>query len=266
MRAIAMDSIKTVVPYEGMWIPRDFSNGRYSQGCSPFSLRNDRGAPVGSIHMKKAFAVFVLLAAFVFMAPSLMTKPQGSIDVVIQVGAPTAHIPLAAAHTQPSGEYSVVGSPTIGPAFIDKILAHYRSPAAGKGQVLSADGVKYGIDPVYALAFFMHESSFGTTGEAQATLSLGNERCIADRPCIDQGRGGYARMRSWEDGFDHWYRLILYGYVQGQITIPLVGHPCQTVEQIIPVYAPSRDHNDEVAYIQAVEHAVDVWHSGEVQV
>ena len=27
-------------------------------------------------------------------------------------------------------------------------------------------GVKYGIDPVFALAFFMHESLFGTTGEA----------------------------------------------------------------------------------------------------
>lgn len=216
--------------------------------------------------MKKAFAVFVLLAAFVFMAPSLMTKPQGSIDVVIQVGAPTTHIPLAASSPQPSGEYSVVGPPTISPAFIDKVLAYYHSPAAGKGLVLSADGVKYGIDPVYALAFFMHESSFGTTGEAQATLSLGNERCIADRPCIDQDRGGYAQMRSWEDSFDHWYRLILYGYVQGQITIPLVGHPCATVEQIIPVYAPSRDHNDEAAYIQAVEHAVDIWRSGEVQV
>ncbi len=51
-------------------------------------------------------------------------------------------------------------------------------------------GVKYGIDPIYALAFFQHESDFGTTDEARKTLSLGNERCIPDRPCVDPLLGG----------------------------------------------------------------------------
>lgn len=96
------------------------------------------------------------------------------------------------------------------------------------------------------------------------TLSPGNERCIPDRPCIDQDRGGYAQMESWADGFDHWYRLIRYGYVQGQVTIPIVGHDCTTVAEIVPVYAPSSDGNDEAAYIGAVEHAVDVWRQGQV--
>src|SRR5579859_6595526 len=88
--------------------------------------------------------------------------------------------------------YSVAGSPTVSAAFINWVLAAYHSPAAGKGQALYDLGVKYGIDPVYALAFFWHESGFGTTGEATVTRSLGNERCIQDRPCIDRNRGGYA--------------------------------------------------------------------------
>jgi hypothetical protein len=97
----------------------------------------------------------------------------------------------------------VLGSPTISAAFINRVLAAYHSPAAGLGQVLYDDGVQSGIDPVYALAFFLHESAFGTTGEARKTLALGNERCIPDRPCVDLDRGGYAQMQSWEDGFAH---------------------------------------------------------------
>jgi hypothetical protein len=162
--------------------------------------------------------------------------------------------------------YSVLGSPTISAAFIDQVLVAYHSPAAGQGQALYDLGVKYGIDPVYALAFFWHESGFGTAGEARVTRSLGNERCLADRPCIDRDRGGYALMQSWEDGFDHWYQLILYGYVRGQVTVPLVGHDCATVDQIVPVYAPSGDGNDEAAYIGAVKHAVNTWRHGQVWV
>ena len=75
-------------------------------------------------------------------------------------------------------------------------------------------GCSTGIDPVYALAFFLHESSFGTTGEARKTFALGNERCIPDRPCVDLDRGGYAQMQSWEDGFSHWYSLMLTLYIK----------------------------------------------------
>jgi hypothetical protein len=162
--------------------------------------------------------------------------------------------------------YAVVGPPTISAAFINQVLAAYHSPAAGKGQALYDLGVTYGIDPVYALAFFWHESGFGTAGEARVTRSLGNERCITDRPCIDQNRGGYALMQSWEDGFDHWYHLILYGYVRGAVTVPLVGHTCVTVDQIVPVYAPSGDGNDVAAYSAAVKHAVNTWRRGQVWV
>src|SRR5437588_2066310 len=120
-----------------------------------------------------------------------------------------------------TGGYSVLGSPTISASFIDGVLSAYHSPAAGLGSVIEAQGVRYGIDPVYALAFFWHESGFGTTGEATVTLSPGNERCIPDRPCIDQDRGGYAQMQSWADGFEHWYSLILTLYIRqwGRVTV-----------------------------------------------
>ena len=157
-----------------------------------------------------------------------------------------------------TGPYSVLGKPTITPDFINKVLAANHSPAAGKGQALYDLGVKYGIDPVYALAFFMHESSFGTAGEARVTMSLGNLRCISTRPCVDQDRGGYAQMQSWEDGFEVWYKLIRNYYVAQ------LGK--ETIYQIIPTYAPAADHNNELAYINSLKNAVDTWHSGQILV
>jgi hypothetical protein len=153
-----------------------------------------------------------------------------------------------------NGPYSVLGKPTISASFINQVLASFNSPAAGKGQALYDLGVKYGIDPVYALAFFMHESLFGTTGEARATLSLGNLRCIKTRPCIDQNIGGFAQMYSWEDGFEQWYKLIRNLYVAQWGLV--------TVDQIIPTYAPSSDHNNVAGYIAALKREIDTWHAG----
>ena len=153
-------------------------------------------------------------------------------------------------------------SPSISADFINLVLAAGHSPAAGTGEALYNLGVQYGIDPAYALAFFLHESSLGKTGVANATQSLGNIRCSNGYRCID----GFRAYQTWPDGYRDWYRLILYGYVQGQITIPLAGHKCTTVEQIIPVYAPASDHNDEAAYIAAIRHAVQTWRAGEVSI
>ncbi len=106
----------------------------------------------------------------------------------------------AASFSQDQGDpYSVLGVPTISPAFINSVLAAAHSPAVGKGQALYDDGVKYGIDPVFALAFFEHESSFGTTGIARYSLSLGNLRCIQGAVCRDN----FAWFPTWEAGFEH---------------------------------------------------------------
>jgi hypothetical protein len=179
----------------------------------------------------------------------------------IQVGGSSAgswqaNKPLPPKTTLPTqtGPYSVLGKPTITAAFINRVLATYKSPAAGKGQALYDLGVQYGIDPAFALAFFLHESSFGTAGEATKTLSLGNLRCIPNFACVDQDRGGYAAFSSWQAGFQAWYELIRNYYVaQRGLT---------TVDKIIPIYAPTADNNDEAAYIASLKHALDTWHSG----
>jgi hypothetical protein len=150
--------------------------------------------------------------------------------------------------------YTLVGKPSISAEFINRVLAWYDSPAAGKGQALYDDGVKYGIDPVYALAFFMHESRFGTTGVATVTHSLGNIRATAGHARYQ----GYRMYRTWEEGFEDWYRLIAKLYV--------AQWGLSTVDQIVPVYAPSSDNNDVAAYIAAVKQAVDGWRSGLVEV
>ena len=40
-----------------------------------------------------------------------------------------------------------------------------------------ADSVRFGIDDVFALAFFFHESLFGRLGVAAVTHSVGNIVC-----------------------------------------------------------------------------------------
>jgi len=167
-----------------------------------------------------------------------------------------SHVGQLVVVVQANTSSSVLGPPTISAAFINQVLSVYHSPAEGLGQALYDDGIESGIDSVYALAFFRHESSFGTTDEAMKTLSLGNERCLPDRPCVDQNQGGYAQMASWQDGFDHWYALILHLYVE--------EWHLTTVEQIVPKYAPSSDGNDVAAYIAAIEQAVTAWRAGEV--
>jgi hypothetical protein len=216
--------------------------------------------------------VCIVLGAIVLITAGVFQRPGGSQLVndptvqsfAIQVGGSmnafntwqNSNGPIAVKTPVPVhvGPYSVLGKPTITADFINRVLASYSSPAAGLGQQMYDLGVKYGIDPVYALAFFMHESLFGTTGEAQATLSLGNLRCIPTRPCIDQNIGGFARMNSWADGFEQWYKLIRNLYVAQWGLV--------TVDKIIPVYAPSSDHNDVAGYIAALKHEIDMWHAG----
>ena len=65
-------------------------------------------------------------------------------------------------------------------------------------------------------------------------------------------------MQSWEDGFAHWYALILTLYIKQWHRV--------TIEQMIPKYAPGSDGNDEQAYIAAVLSSVAAWRSGRVLV
>lgn len=165
-----------------------------------------------------------------------------------------SHTPQRIIPSLSSQDYNVVGKPSVDAAFINKVLQHYKSPASGKGQALYDAGLTYGIDPAYALAFFMQESMFGTRGVATVTHSLGNIRTTAGY----RDYQGYRAYKNWEDGFKDWYQLIANVYVNQR--------GLYTVDQIIPVYAPGTDHNDEATYIRGVKLAVDRWHQGVVEV
>lgn len=154
----------------------------------------------------------------------------------------------------PSQPYDLRGQPTISAKFIDTVLCYYHSPACGQGKLLYDYGVKYGLDPVYALAFYMHESSFGTTGVARVTQSLGNTRCTKGWKCVE----GYRSYGTWQSSFEDWYKLISDEYMNRR--------HLYTVDEIIPVYAPSSDHNDVAGYILKVKNAVDIWRSGRIEI
>jgi hypothetical protein len=158
-----------------------------------------------------------------------------------QVGARVGAIPV---RPQAADRFDVRGQPSISTALIDQVLAAYGSPMAGDGRALYDLGLKYGIDPAFCLAFFVHESAAGTKGEAVLTHNLGNIRATPGVPSLD----GYRYYDSWREGAEDWYRLISSLYVtQWKLT---------TVDQIVPIYAPSSDNNDPAAY---VEQLVTAW-------
>jgi hypothetical protein len=211
-------------------------------------------------------AIFVSIGALSQHSTSSYLATGGGQTYDIQVGGDQAGswqkdqavtIPTPPPQGTPAPElratpYSVVAGPSLPVAFMNQVLATYKSPASGRGQALYDLGVQYGIDPAFALAFFLHESTMGTRGEATKSRSLGNLRCIPNYRCEDN----FAQFDSWEDGFKAWYQLIRNLYVaQWKLT---------TVDQIIPKYAPAADHNDEQAYIGSLKHALDVWHSGQI--
>ena len=148
--------------------------------------------------------------------------------------------------SSPATGSSVVGSPSLSAAKIDQILANAGSPAVGTGQTFYNDSLTYGIDDSVALAFFHHESGYGTSGAAVDTHNMGNIVCTDGYDCI----GRFRAYPSWQAGIDDWYRLIKDVYISQ-------GHT--TVESIIPIYAPSSDNNDCSAYISAVESDVQNW-------
>jgi Mannosyl-glycoprotein endo-beta-N-acetylglucosaminidase len=150
--------------------------------------------------------------------------------------------------------YKVIGKPTMSAAFINDVLKYYNSPAKGKGQALYDDGIHYGVNPAYALAFFLEESNFGTKGVATVTHALGNIRANPGEPEYK----GYRLYKTWEEGFTDWYKLIATEYV--------AKWDLSTVDQIIPVYAPASDHNDEEQYIQTVKIAIERWRNGFIDI
>ena len=159
----------------------------------------------------------------------------------------------------PEGQHAVVGAPTVSAQFIDQVLAHYGSPAQGSGATWVKLGEQYGIDPAYALAFFIHESGAGTAAgwaglkpDGSSTHNVGNIICAGYDTCY----GRFRDYASWEEGINDWYKLIANEYIDGRSAV--------TLEQIIPIYAPSFE-NEVGNYVQTVLNLADAWRQGVVQ-
>jgi hypothetical protein len=145
-----------------------------------------------------------------------------------------------------ANRFSVTGRPTITAAAINHILCQNRSPACGSGQSLYSLGLKYSINPAVALAFFNEESTYGRFGVATVTHSLGNIRCTPGYKCIS----GFRAYRTWAQGYQDWYRLIRYLYIN-------TWH-LTTIPQIVVRYAPSSENNTSL-YIRNVENSVKTY-------
>lgn len=179
----------------------------------------------------------------------------GNVAKVLGVGDVPAHV--FGKVDVPAGEHSVVGQPSIDAASIDTILSKYGSPAVGTGHIWVKFGQQYGIDPAYAVAFFIHESSAGSNPswagikpDGSTTHNVGNIICAGYATCYNRFRD-YA---SWDEGIADWYQLISDEYVSGR--------GAASVEQIVPIYAPSSDNNDVPGYINVVVSMVEGWRQG----
>ena len=155
------------------------------------------------------------------------------------------------------GDYAVAGPPRIAPAVFHAVLTNADSPAIVDGGVRLYELIlTYGLDPAAALAFFGHESRFGTKGRATANRGWGNVKRLAlacvptSRRLIEPDDKDFARYASWADGLHDWCAYIRCRYIaRGLIT----------VAQIVPVYAPRSDGNVPTAYIAAVCRDVATW-------
>ncbi len=187
-----------------------------------------------------AFGVTIVVLSLIFSALTLERAAKWLLAPPTPTIVPTPDIARL-------GAASVVGAPSIDVALIRRVLQRYNSPAVTEAQAFYDLGVARGIDPAYCLAFFIVESAAGTQGVARTTYSVGNIRALSGQPSFE----GYRRYDTWRDGIADWYRLI------DELYIRELG--LNTVDAIVPVYAPSADSNDPAAYILTVKRLVAGW-------
>jgi hypothetical protein len=157
------------------------------------------------------------------------------------------------------GNYYLIGAPSLTAEEVDSILVAYNSPAVGTGEAWVSLGKKYGIDPAFAVAFFIHESSAGThpgwaglKDDGTTTHNIGNIICAGYPTCY----GRFRDYQTWDEGIEDWYDLIDREYIKGRGT--------ETVDDILPIYAPAFE-NDVNGYSTAVKNMVDSWRIGSMK-
>jgi hypothetical protein len=151
--------------------------------------------------------------------------------------------------TIPPSDLTLLSPPRISLALFARVLSSNGSPAAPLASQLYHIPPQFGLDPALALAYFHHESSYGTQGAAVATRNWGNLR-------RGQGRAtgmlhGFASYRSWNDSLYDWCLLLK--------TLYIGAHRLTTVRTMLHLYAPSSDGNTPIRYADAVIADVARW-------
>ncbi len=149
-----------------------------------------------------------------------------------------------------AGDLPIKGPPSATVEQIQEFLTKVGSPAAkepGFSQALYDASTERGIDPAVAVGFFLQESTCGKYGRAVENHSLGN---IKGRAPESGGTDGtFRKYDSWAEGARDWARLIDESYVQKR--------GLETMSQVISVYAPSSDGNNERGYVATVKGVVE---------
>ena len=156
-----------------------------------------------------------------------------------------------------AGDYPLLAAPSISLAAFTSILQNAKSPAAGEATGIFNALVKYGVDPAVGLAIFQHESSFGKSGTATKTLSIGNSRYYGDQGLgitkyVTASNGSFAKYPSYTVAAEDLGRLLsssMYGKSANY----------NTVRTFAAKYAPAADHNSPSGYGAAVANAIAKW-------
>ncbi len=158
------------------------------------------------------------------------------------VPAPPSPTP---APPKPTGT-TIARSPTISIVEIERVLARVNSPILPYAGDVYTNGLKYGIDPVFALAFWMKESREASDGSVAATdHNPGYTQGLNSDPHC----GRWACWPDWPSGIEGWFRYMRVYFVDRGRT---------TVEVILPIYAPPTENNTS-GYISSVLNWVNQW-------
>jgi len=200
-----------------------------------------------------AWAAGLLLSA---RLPALLRREGRSVVALaaLLIATLVAALAWGAAAPQASAADGLTfkSAPRISQESFSAILQRAGSPAGPEAAALYTIITSYELDPAVALAFFQHESSFCQIG-ACANGNLHNWGMLRRPVKAERGAGssgGFVRYASWEDGTRDWCELIVFRYVNSGL---------ETVEKVIPIYAPNSDSNTPDAYVNTIRRVVATW-------
>lgn len=123
---------------------------------------------------------------------------------------------------------------------------------------------KFNINPLFAIAMYVHESSLGTAGAGKTCRNPGNISHRSD-DYSSSGITGLGNCNAVYGGSSRWEGFSTYGDgVQAQMWLLRVNYLDKgqtTLEEIIHKYAPSSDGNNESAYVSFIKSYMSE-HSG----